>query len=275
MIKFNGIIENGLYSYDAWNINNSLMLVILSISDLCNRNCDNCPRGHGYKHLKWLPNYMSLDTVELICKQLGSSYKGFISISGLGEPTLCLDLYKIIQLIKIKCPLCKLVLITNGYKLTREIIDMEELFRISISVYSKADFDYYFSLYNDTRVTFLKQYVPFLKPGDFNNRAGNVYKVVNFKGACFMPFFQITVDTDGSCYQCSCDWKREYAVGNIFKESIKDIFINNLKKIRVELLLGHRNNLKLCSGCSVTSDFEKMDILKKRVINNWRLYYQL
>ena len=254
------------------NERTALCTVILSVSDVCNLKCWCCPRGHGYVHPEWLPDFMSLDTVKLLCKQLGKDFCGRFSISGLGEPTLHKDLKTIIDIINEMCPESFIVLITNGANITNELIDTEYLKSIEISVYNENDFYFYSNKY--------KEFFPKIKVrGEYegnmatpvNNRAGNVYDIFPEEvpdTVCYMPFYQVTVDTDGTIHHCSCDWKREDTAGNIYEQDIYDIYTNNFRNVREKQLNHDRKSLKLCSKCSgmgnIANEFKIF----------WKSYYE-
>lgn len=241
------------------NEKTALCTVILSISDVCNLKCWCCPRGHGYVRPEGIPDFMSLDTVKLLCNQLGKDFCGRFSISGLGEPTLHPQFIEIVNMLNDLCPQSYIILITNGVKLTDEIVNMKCIKEIEISVYSREDEDYFTSKYENydgygynKRLKIRPMYIEHLS-SPVNNRAGNVFYISPREvpdTVCYMPFYQVTVDTDGTIHHCSSDWKRIDTIGNIYEENVYDIYINNFKNMREKQLNHDRKSLPLCSKCN-------------------------
>ena len=235
------------------NVHNVLSTLILTISDICNNACNHCPRGHGYIHPENLPAFMSLDTIKLLCSQLGKDYKGRFSICGIGEPTLHPQLNELIKTLYDLCPNSLIFMITNGNELKEETVKLPMLKRIEISTYSKELKEINTERWKNYKKIIIRCQYPDNMATDFNNRAGNVYTISPEDvpdTVCYMPFYQITLDTNGDCYPCSCDWKREEPLGNIYKQNIYDIFTNNFRDIRIKLLEHRRNETTLCSRCS-------------------------
>lgn len=280
-MKKNKVLKNQVYINNylkkvELNEKTALCTVILSISDVCNLKCWCCPRGHGYVHPENLPNFMSLDTVRLLCKQLGKDFCGRFSVSGLGEPTLHPQFEEILYILNEMCPKSYIILITNGKKLSNEIINIPFLRHVEISVYNKKAEDAFTLKYQDKnyfkerKLTMRPEYEGNLS-NPVNNRAGNVFEVSPEQvpdAVCYMPFYQVTVDTDGTIHHCSCDWKREDTVGNIYEKNIYDIYINDFRNIREKQLNHDRKSLKLCSRCNGSGN------IAQEFKNFWKQYYE-
>jgi len=253
------------------NEKTALSTLILTITDDCNMYCKHCPRGNGYVHPDNLPVHMSLETIKVLCEQLGKDFIGRFSICGIGEPTLHPQLKEIILLLNELCPQSYIFMITNGNELKEEIVQMPMLQRIEISVYSKELEDLNLERWKNYEKIHIRCQYPGNMTTKFNNRAGNVFEVLEEEvpnTMCYMPFYQITLDTNGDCYYCSCDWKREDPLGNIYNQNIYDIFTNNFKHTRIKLLEHKRNELKLCSKCNGRGNIAKV------FINFWKDYYK-
>lgn len=67
---------------------------------------------------------------------------------------------------------------------------------------------------------------------------------------CSYPFTNLAINSDGTVVCCCVDWTRGTCVGNINKESLKDIWygekLKNLRKIHLE---GKRYELSCCKNC--------------------------
>lgn len=225
------------------NRRTSLYEVEINVCDVCNKSCPFCPRGNGYKppHLN---KYISVRTIAEICKQLTKSYKGYISLSGFGEPTLHPQIVEIIHIIQKLCPKCHIFITTNGTNLD-VIKDVEDIM-IEISHIDLLRPEVLESLHSPYRVNEI--YTDKIK--GFNNRAGNVrdYLKEPLKQCCNLPFYKMFIDINGNVLLCASDWKRKNVIGNIYEETIYDIWNNGrYKNVRLNLL----NNIRtiICSKC--------------------------
>lgn len=76
------------------------------------------------------------------------------------------------------------------------------------------------------------------------------------------------VDWDGEIIFCSNDWQKERKVGNLVKQSLKDIWLGeDLTKIRKKLIVGDRTESP-CNKCTVNGQLfgqTSFDILKKSI----------
>ena len=253
--------------YKRWSPKISLSLVILNISDACNRSCYMCPRSQGYKHNPTLPMYMEEKTIENIGKGLGKEYDGVIALSGIGEPLLHPNIKNIIKQLKTLCPESHILIITNGDFLTNDIIKMPEVWFINISCYEEDNYYRLKEKYkNCNNIYLMEQYDEKHLDCPYNNRAGNAGPEAHLDLCCIMPFFQMMIDTDGRVYPCSSDWGREHPYGNINNENIYDIFINNMDDLRKDLLNKRRHLTPICKKCDGKG-------MNKRLMNLWKYYY--
>tara|TARA_B100001971_G_C17930011_1_gene402226 strand:- start:251 stop:505 length:255 start_codon:yes stop_codon:yes gene_type:complete len=73
------------------------------------------------------------------------------------------------------------------------------------------------------------------------------------------------VDWNGDVLFCSNDWGRERIVGNIIKQSVRDVWMSDeIKKIRKRLIDGNRT-ASPCNTCSVNGQLfakSSFDLLK-------------
>ncbi len=73
----------------------------------------------------------------------------------------------------------------------------------------------------------------------------------NKKSVCIQPFKLLCIAANGDVMPCSVDWKRVNILGNIEKETIKDIWEGlDLRNIRLSLLDQLPNSI--CSSCKYT-----------------------
>jgi len=98
----------------------SIMTVELNTTELCNRTCVFCPRADPEIY----PNrnlHMTLRTGDKVARDLASfDYKGRVSFSGFGEPTLNKAFAGLVAAVRRQLPENTLDTNTNGDKLTAE-----------------------------------------------------------------------------------------------------------------------------------------------------------
>ena len=127
---------------------NCLRYIVLNICNMCNCRCRICPQSLEPYRENHKNEIMDVDTAWILKKRLdGINYKGIVSISGMGEPTLNIYLKEILKILS-KNREYKLWIVTNGLRLLGEdkyILNvlLEYCDRIDISIH---DMDKY---YND------------------------------------------------------------------------------------------------------------------------------
>lgn len=108
----------------------------------------------------------------------------------------------------------------------------------------------------------LEEYHSIKKEKEFNNHAGNIIEE-NFKEHgiplkttpinknCNRPFRELAIHYNGTVVQCCEDTGEDNILGNINKDSLYDIWINNnkLNKIREELNKNRRETINPCFKC--------------------------
>lgn len=94
----------------------------------------------------------------------------------------------------------------------------------------------------------------------YNDRADTVHKKsmeTNLYGerdrkACRYPFTHMTIRNDGSVIVCCADWLKETKIGNIHKQSLKDIWESKtLYEFRCNMLKTKGLNIDVCRKCEI------------------------
>jgi len=79
--------------------------------------------------------------------------------------------------------------------------------------------------------------------GIYNNKLSDV-KV------CPYIFYQFSINSDGTSSLCFLDWKHEQLIGDVKKQSLKEIWNSDiLKMYRFDNLKGKRNFIQTCNNC--------------------------
>ena len=260
------------------------MTVEINTTEMCNRKCVFCPRFDENVYPN-RPLHLQVEDMEKIANSLKEiNYKNKISFSGFGENLLNKKFYEIIKKTREILPHNLIECNTNGDVLNpvrlKKIID-SGLDRLYINLYDgEEQVEYFEKMLKDAKIS-KQQYK--LRPhwpgideehGLFlNNRSGQASwlkkeqkKVKDLVGTpCHYPFYKMFVDWNGDVLFCSNDWGRERIVGNIIKQSVRDVWMSDeIKKIRKRLIDGNRT-ASPCNTCSVNGQLfakSSFDLLK-------------
>ncbi len=253
------------------NVFDSLVVIEINLTELCNRKCIFCPRVDP----KVFPNrnlHMDLNLTKKIASNLRDiNYKGRLSFSGFGEPLLTKNLYEHLKIYRENLKENNLETNTNGDKLNPEVI--RDLFKsgltnLYINAYDGPEqIEKFEEIILESGIN-KKNF--FIRPhwegyhkdwGLFlNNRSGMVQFAENeylkpikkeIKRKCFYPFYKMFIDFDGRVLFCSNDWGRINIVGDAKTQKIEDIWLGDkLNYFRKKLSNADRKN-KPCNTCSI------------------------
>ncbi len=241
----------------------------ISNSGMCNRKCSFCPRSDpNYLHVN---KFIDSKLVKKIAKELTEhEYSGTILFSGYVEPLLDKKIYKDIKYLKQKLPYSNIELITNGdvlnddraLKLFESGLDV-----LLISVYDgPKEAQNFHEMMQRIKIDSKKFVVRnryYGEDKDFgitiSNRSGNLsnseFKIAPLKEPlrlnCNYPFYTFFIDYNGDVQMCSHDWGKKMIMGNLTKNSIKEIWLSE-KFNFVRSKLGTKNrNFSPCNVCDV------------------------
>jgi sulfatase maturation enzyme AslB (radical SAM superfamily) len=235
----------------------------LNITELCNRTCSFCPRGHNYPNLNL---NMSINTAIEIREQS----KGFVNnvhLVGRGEPLLHPNF---LEIVKVFSKDFSVRIMTNGDTLGENINDLNNVLnlnsgkhRVTVSLYDgEEQYNYFKKEYNFFQdISLYKTYdegqgtdnIDFNKKHFIANRAGSLYAAKSNQ-PCYIPLNRMFIDWDGSVNLCCHDWTEKAIYGNIHTESLENIYKFIVNKYGRKLVKGDRSCTKQCSLCDVSSD---------------------
>jgi radical SAM protein with 4Fe4S-binding SPASM domain len=92
-----------------------------------------------------------------------------------------------------------------------------------------------------------------------NESSGTFGQTLEKKLVCPYVFYALAVNSDGQVDLCSCDWTHDYLIGDVRKQSLKEIW--NSKELYNEQILqlkGMRMDHQLCKDCHEIS-YESVD----------------
>ena len=236
--------------------------VDINLTELCNRTCIFCPRADE----SFYPNqnlHMSMDLIRKIGAELKDlRYQGAIVLSGFGEPLLH---PKILEIVSILSKNARVEIVTNGDHLSSELIgDLLEA-GAAYLVVSMYDGPHQIKTYSDMFAEVSREDDFFLLRDRWHsqedgfglkltNRAGTIdigdQEPVDLAQPCHYPSYSMTIDWNGDALLCVQDWNKKVKLGNIFSESLMEIWISsNLSRRRIQLAHGNRK-LSPCVLCN-------------------------
>ena len=263
-----------------------LLSVVLSPTNLCNRQCFFCPRVDPDVY----PNtndHMTVQTAELLANELQQcNYQGLVSFSGYGEPLLNPNIGDLIHAFVSKQIDVKLI--SNGDRLHRGKITCEEIdswncIQVKFDCYDgQQQYDemsaicenlqtpYQIKLYSAETGDVSKEKIDGIPLKKISNRAGTLFQVDTLEEPCFRPMYKPVIDWNGDVYVCCEDWVKVDVFGNIHEQSFSDIWWSEkFMQARRNLSQGHRQCLRSCATCNLGTEDT---IWEKEAVTLWQKY---
>lgn len=244
--------------------------VEFNITGLCNRTCVFCPRVDP----TIFPNvnkHLPLDLYAKILKDLENiDYSGRISYSGFGEPLLHPKLLDLVQATRGALPKCWLDIVSNGDKLSSDVITSlfdAGLTTLLISMYDGPEqIEYFNEMISEAglstdNVILRPRYLPAEEGYGINltNRAGMV-SISNvgvtslsspMSHPCYYTHYRMMIDYTGEVLLCPHDWGKKLIVGDLHNESITEVWSSStLTNVRKRLAEADRG-FSPCNNCDV------------------------
>jgi len=246
----------------------------LNPTELCNRTCEFCPRVDSSLYPNQNLN-ISLELCEKINKELrGLNYKGGLVLSGYGEPMLH---PKLLQVVEILGKEINLEMVTNGDKLTVEIVRKLYKSGLNMMIVSMYDgphqVDEFSKIFKDAGVAdnmYMLRDRWYAIEEDYGvkltNRAGVATEgnqaMIDLFRPCNYPFYSIMLDWNGDVMLCVQDWNKKIKMGNAMSDSLLNIWKSSgFKKYRNMLKKGKRI-LSPCSECNTNGTLHGSKHLK-------------
>lgn len=262
----------------------SLLTVEVNTTELCNRRCVFCPRYDKEVYPNRNLN-MTVETADKIGSNLKvNDYKGKISFSGFSENFINKKFVEIVSTLREHLPESLFECNTNGDFITEKYV---------ANLYDAGLDCLYINLYDG--IEQIDKFNKLMKPFDkskykyrahysqadyglnINNRGGSITwlgldedSVENLKGTpCHYPFYKMFVDWNGDVIFCSNDWQKEIIVGNMVRQTLKEVWLGEkLNTERKRLVKGDRTKSP-CNKCSVNGQMfgkKSFNILKKHLV---------
>ena len=226
--------------------------ISIKLSTICNNNKihTTCPVHHMEKEI------MSLNIIEKILVELGKyNYNGILSPYSYSEPTIDPRLYIVLDLIKKHIPNSIPYLITNGFFITKTIV--EELIergvkRFQFSGYTPNSYERLYKIAEEfkNKASFkVKKVFPF---NDKLDKRVDRYNIVpiNIDKPCHAPLEHLLINVKGDVALCCYDWKYTNTFGSVKEKSLKEIILSDkLIDTYSKLSKGERYRFDICSKC--------------------------
>lgn len=242
----------------------------LSLTGLCNRKCQFCPRSDA----SFFPNvneHLSDALLHGMLDELAEAgWRGTISLSGFGEPLLHPKIREIVRTIHRVLPHARMEMVSNGDRLTVSMA--RDLFDAGLHVLILSLYDNESQLVKFDALRAEAQLRPDqmllrvrYKPPEehhgltLSNRAGTVD--LSYLGiekltapkthACYYPHYSVFVEYDGTVLLCCNDWAKVSGCGKVGERTLLDIWSSHqMHQVRSALLAGDRSH-QPCSGCNI------------------------
>jgi len=236
--------------------------VDINITELCNRTCVFCPRVDEALYPNQNLN-MSIKLTDKIASELAElNYSGAIILSGFGEPTLHPEIYGIVS--SLSGPY-RLEIVTNGDKLTTTSI--ESLTNAGINYFVVSMYDgahqreYFETMFHDAGLgedAFILRDRWHDGEDDFGlkltNRGGVIHTgqqpEVNVDSPCYYPAYSMMLDWNGDVLLCVQDWNKRVKAGNIYMDSLWNIWQSPILGRYRRRLIGADRNTAPCRDCN-------------------------
>lgn len=244
-----------LQSQGARDLVSTLRSIEINALDSCNRSCSFCPQST--KEFKKSPGRISLDLIQKIANDLKDiDFDGRVTFTGFGEPLLYKELCEAVKIIrKTVTDITWIEIVTNGDYLDKKLalrLNDSGCTNVTVSMYDRDITNEIIPMFSDTRIdlTFKHSYAGF----DVVNRNEMILKNTNRnkRDPCWLPFYKMIIDIDGSVILCSNDWARTVDLGNVKQSTILDLWLGDrYSNYRKNLLKGHRKNCDPCRYCDI------------------------
>ena len=240
------------------NIYDIIKSVQINPGELCNRTCSFCPRGSPgvYPNQK---KFIDTKTVHNICSSLLEiEFKNRIAFVGFGEPLLHPDIYNCIKIIRDTVNPVWLEINTNGDKLTPDVISRLSRAgcnQLNVSMYDKDISDKIDQMKCKTNINIVCRH-SYNPEDNYGLNLVNRTDLAMSSGystttsPCYIPFYKLMIDWDGSVLLCDNDWSKSNKFGNVNEQSLKDIWSSDRYQSYLKKLFHTRSDCHPCKNCT-------------------------
>jgi 2-deoxy-scyllo-inosamine dehydrogenase (SAM-dependent) len=230
--------------------------IALETSAACNRSCHYCPQSvlpMKQKLVEW-------DVVECFAHRIRElEWTGTVNFHFYNEPLLNPKLRDIVECVTRANPQCKPQIFTNGDRLTEDV--MLQFFAAGLQNFVVSRHIPFSDKWDNRIFSLIKKYpnqISLYQPEDhvWKNRGGLMKDLPGKNGlyhakTCNAPAY-VNITIAGQVLLCCCDYKKDYVVGDIKKQSFMEIWNDaKFKQLRRDILNG-KFETPLCKACTET-----------------------
>jgi hypothetical protein len=225
-------------------IERKILRVSFELSNLCSYSFfhKKCPVS-GYREKRILPSeiiYNTLDELALF------GFEGVIAFHRYNEPLIDPRLFKFIEYTNTKIPAAKILILTNGFYLTQEMLN--EFFQYKIWIIAVSSY----TLNEHNRLINLKAKMPYYVFFSVLDDRKSIYdnENVNSNKSCYALLRDLTINCQGQVNLCCLDFENRFNFGDLYNNSLQSI-LNSEKFIRCcKDLIGGNRCLEICKRCT-------------------------
>jgi MoaA/NifB/PqqE/SkfB family radical SAM enzyme len=155
---------------------------------------------------------------------------------------------------------CEMIIKTNGDLIPKE--DHQKFYDIFGDIADGVFIEHTMSCWIDFDMKGIKQNEVF-------DIYGGAVKEVDI---CPYPFYSFSINSTGTVSLCSIDWARRLIIGDVNKESVKDIWNGEkLRGYQQLFLTGKRKKHLICGRCNQLSHGHPVDLdnYRKEILDRW------
>lgn len=260
------IVDETLQMVEGWPLPS---VIEISESGTCNRKCIFCPRS-----VPDFPDIKKFIEPSLLMKLLNElatfNYSGIFLFSGFVEPMLDKNIYDHISAVHSTLPKARIEMVTNGDALNEA--RLKRLFAaglstLLISVYdSRAEADRFEAMckkigLHDEQFVIRHRYLSESESFGItlNNRSGMMVDAEYpiplptnpLKLPCYYPHYTFFMDYLGDVLMCPHDWGKQNVMGNIQRQTFKDIWLGSKYAAARSSLASGNRTIRPCNICDV------------------------
>jgi len=159
---------------------------------------------------------------------------------------------------------CEMIIKIPGDGLSED--DKKKFFEIFGDICDGISIEHTMNCWNDFEMEGMKQ----------NEEVGIYGQPIHEVQVCPYPFYSMSINSEGTASLCFLDWNRKLLIGDVRKESVKEIWNGKkLFKFQEMFLKKERKEYPICNNCSQLSHGMPVDLdrwVEFLLIKNWRQY---
>lgn len=173
------------------------------------------------------------------------NFDGVVAFHRYNEPLIDPRLCQFIEYTNKKLPLAKILILTNGFYLSEEIVKHFEEYKIwciCVSAYFKSEYE---------RISKIETNIPLRVFYSILDDRESIYEYSpkNCKSPCLSPLSDFTVTCEGTAGLCCLDWQNRFIFGNLNESSISEIIDSDYFKTTCADLQKGNRKLLICKNC--------------------------